>query len=145
MRPVTKKRIPKEVVTQELVQDLLKIFLRNPYLKRPHLVIKDEKTTFVVDRTWYVIENIAKSLPASKEVELHEYLVEPDEALELKLVAYENVDIEGNETRKLNNKELRKLFEKTIKSPGVLVLMIFANSELKLFIPLQDELEWNQW
>ncbi|WP_148883372.1 hypothetical protein [Thermococcus aciditolerans] len=144
MRPVAKKRLPQELVTQELVQNLLKVSLRNPYLKRPHLMIKDEKTTFMVNRSWHVLENVAKSLPAHEEVELHEYWVEPEEPLELKSVAYENMDIEGNEARKLNNQELRRLFEKTIVSPGALILIIFDSSKLKLFIPINDELEWNQ-
>jgi len=143
IRPAIKKRVASELVTQELVQDLLKIFLRNPYLKRPHIMITDKKTTFIVDRTWYMVEDIAKSFPPLKELELHEYWVEPKEATEAQSVTYENVSIEGNEARKLNDKELQELFERTISSPGALFLMILGNSELKLFIPLHDELEWN--
>lgn len=101
------------------------------------------KVSFVVDRTWYLIESITKSFPAIQELKLHEYWIEPNKATEVKSVSYENVSIEGNEARKLNDKELRELFEKTISSPGVLFLMILGNSELKLFTPLHDELEWN--
>lgn len=145
MKLITTKKIPEDEAIKEIINDLLKTFLKNPYLKRPHLIITDEKACFVLDRTWYMLENEIKPQLQSEEIVVEEYYGKIEEVLEPKeSLIYEKIEIHGNEARKFNEKELKDTSERLLNSTGALIRIIMKNKEIKIWIPIDESLEWNE-
>jgi len=144
MKLIKEKKIPSDLIGKEVINDLLKVFLMNPYLKRPHLIVRDEKAEFIVDRTFHVINQITNEIKRDKAVQICEYYGNPEEVQKLKeKTNHESINIGGNEARKFNQKELKKLFEKCLKSNGAIISLNTEEQEAIIFIPIREDLEWN--
>jgi len=147
MKLITTKKIPKDEAIKEIITDLLKTFLKNPYLKRPHIMITSERTYFILDRTWYMLENeIKPKIRQEKEIQVKEYYGKIEEVLEPKeSISYDKIEIRGNEARKFNEKELKETFERLLNSSGALIKIIMNNEkEIKIWIPIDSHTEWNE-
>lgn len=153
----------KKLIVSELVQDFLKIFLRNPYLKRPHIVYSQDSVQFFLERTWYVFEEKTESalslslkllqspsyayLENCKLQVIEGYCSAQELSSLTALLKTISIEFTGNETRKFSIQELNGMFHKVLESKGGLfefVLSMHGKREtlMYIFIPLSDEYEF---
>ena len=153
----------KKLIVSELVQDFLKIFLKNPYLKRPHIVYSQDSVQFFLERTWYVFEEKTESalslslkllqspsyayLENCKLQVIEGYCSAQELSSLTALLKTISIEFTGNETRKFSTQELNDMLHKVLDSKGALfefVLLTDRNREILMyvFIPLSCEHEF---
>ena len=153
----------KKLIVSELVQDFLRIFLKNPYLKRPHIVYSQDSVQFILERTWHVFEEKTESalslslklLRSSSHTHIGKCRLQVIEGYcniqELSsltdLLKTSSIEFTGNEARKFSIQELNDMLHKILESEGALlefVLLMHGKQEtlMYIFIPLSDEYEF---
>ncbi|MCO6041853.1 hypothetical protein [Thermococcus alcaliphilus] len=140
MKLINKKEIPADLAIKEVINDLLKVFLMNPYIKRPHILVRGREKLFILDRTWYVLQEVVEIL-ANKRIQIKEYYGEVNEIPGLN-DKYESFKVSGNEARKFSQRELEKLFKECLKSNGAIISLKTEEQEAIIFIPIRKDLEW---
>ena len=153
----------KKLIVSELVQDFLRIFLKNPYLKRPHIVYSRDSVQFILERTWHVFEEKIESIlstsmkllspsgsvhPEKFRIQVIEGYCNIQELSSLTdLLKTSSIEFTGNEARKFSIQELNDMLHKILESEGALlefVLLMHGKQEtlMYIFIPLSDEYEF---
>jgi len=153
----------KKLIVSELVQDFLKIFLKNPYLKRLHIVYSRDFAQFLLERTWHVFEEKTESilstsmklLPSSGPARSEKFRIQVMEGYcnvqELSsltdLLKTQSVEFTGNETRKFSTQELNDMLHKVLESEGALFEFVLSRhgkqeTLMYIFIPLSNEYEF---
>ncbi|ALM75527.1 hypothetical protein [Thermococcus barophilus] len=162
----------KRQLTSILIRDLIDVYLRNPYYKRPIFSFSIDYCTVNFDKTFYVVEeeisevlkawaNIAIAISknqlapvTTREISLEEYYGKITEQKLVDVILSNNkLTLKGNEVRKFSKEELQEIIGKTLDSQGAIFNLNFIltiekhpKEELILkhyiFVPLIRELEF---
>jgi len=153
----------KKLIASELLQDFLKIFLKNPYLKRPHIVYSRDSVQFILERTWHVFEEKIESvlslslklLQSSSHAHTEKYKLQVIEGYcniqklssLADLLQTSSVEFTGNEARKFSTQELNDMLHEVLESKGALLEFVLFSHEkqetlMYIFIPISDKYEF---